>query len=116
MLRSTTRRWLEFLKYYDFGLSYHPGKANVVADALSWKSLQVSDLMVRELNLLEKFRDMSLACEITYSSIRLGMLRVTSKLLSKIREGQKSNLFLSARLESIVVRRKSGFSVELVEF
>jgi len=28
------RRWLEFLKDYDFHLSYHPGKANVVADAL----------------------------------------------------------------------------------
>ncbi|MCI94472.1 hypothetical protein A2U01_0115770, partial [Trifolium medium] len=25
------RRWLEFLKDYDFELSYHPGKANVVA-------------------------------------------------------------------------------------
>ena len=29
------RRWLEFLKDYDFALLYHPGKANVVADALS---------------------------------------------------------------------------------
>ena len=28
------QRWLEFLKDYDFGLNYHPGKANVVADAL----------------------------------------------------------------------------------
>nr|KYP69532.1 Transposon Ty3-I Gag-Pol polyprotein [Cajanus cajan] len=27
-------RWLEFLKDYDFDLSYHPGKANVVVDAL----------------------------------------------------------------------------------
>ncbi|MCI42348.1 hypothetical protein A2U01_0063585 [Trifolium medium] len=29
-------RWLEFLKDYDFKLSYHSGKANVVADALSY--------------------------------------------------------------------------------
>ena len=29
------RRWLEFLKDYDFELSYHPNKANVVADTLS---------------------------------------------------------------------------------
>ena len=35
------RRWLEFLKDYDFKLSYHPGKANVVADALSRKSLHM---------------------------------------------------------------------------
>src|SRR5262249_29161473 len=34
------RRWLEFLKDYDFAVSYHPGKANVVADALSRKKLR----------------------------------------------------------------------------
>ncbi|GAU42645.1 hypothetical protein TSUD_398500, partial [Trifolium subterraneum] len=38
-LNMRQRRWLEFLKDYDFELSYHPGKANVVADALSRKSL-----------------------------------------------------------------------------
>jgi len=29
---------MEFLKDYDFELHYHPGKANVVVDALSKKS------------------------------------------------------------------------------
>jgi hypothetical protein len=29
------RRWLELIKDYDFGINDHPGKANVVADALS---------------------------------------------------------------------------------
>ena len=29
---------MEFLEDYDFTLHYHPGKANVVADALSRKS------------------------------------------------------------------------------
>ena len=32
------RRWLELLKDYDCSTLYHPGKANVVADALSRKS------------------------------------------------------------------------------
>ncbi|KAK8586309.1 hypothetical protein V6N13_082120 [Hibiscus sabdariffa] len=32
------RRWMELLKYYDLVIDYHPGKANVVADALSQKS------------------------------------------------------------------------------
>nr|ABA97359.1 retrotransposon protein, putative, Ty3-gypsy subclass [Oryza sativa Japonica Group] len=32
------RRWLELINDYDMGIHYHPGKANVVADALSRKS------------------------------------------------------------------------------
>ena len=32
------RRWMEYLEDYDLILHYHIGKANVVADALSWKS------------------------------------------------------------------------------
>ncbi|XP_019242479.1 PREDICTED: uncharacterized protein LOC109222593 [Nicotiana attenuata] len=33
------RRWLELLKDYDVNILYHPGKANVVADALSRRSI-----------------------------------------------------------------------------
>ncbi|WVZ75123.1 LOW QUALITY PROTEIN: hypothetical protein U9M48_023210 [Paspalum notatum var. saurae] len=32
------RRWLELIKDYDLDIHYHPGKANVVADALSRKA------------------------------------------------------------------------------
>ena len=31
------RRWVELLNDYECETRYHPGKANVVADALSWK-------------------------------------------------------------------------------
>jgi hypothetical protein len=31
------RRWLELIKDYDLEVHYHPGKANVVVDALSHK-------------------------------------------------------------------------------
>jgi hypothetical protein len=31
------RRWLELIKDYDVGIIYHPGKANIVVDALSHK-------------------------------------------------------------------------------
>ena len=37
-LNMRQRRWMEYLEAYDFTLHYHPGKANVVADALSQKS------------------------------------------------------------------------------
>lgn len=34
------QRWLELLKDYDIDILYHPGKANVIADALSRKILE----------------------------------------------------------------------------
>ena len=49
------RRWLEFLKDYNFELSYLPGNANVVADMLSKKVLHMSVVMVREFDLIKQF-------------------------------------------------------------
>ena len=47
-LNSRQRRWMETLEDYDFALHYHPGKANVVADALSRKNVgQLSSLELR---------------------------------------------------------------------
>ena len=31
-------KWMEYLENYDFTLHYHPGKVNVMADALNRKS------------------------------------------------------------------------------
>ena len=48
------RRWMEFLEDYDFTLHYHPGKANVVVDALSRKSQGVlASIASREWRMLE---------------------------------------------------------------
>jgi hypothetical protein len=37
-LNMRQQRWLELIKDYDLEIHYHPGKANVVADALSHKA------------------------------------------------------------------------------
>ena len=53
-LNMRQRRWMEFLEDYDFTLHYHPGKANVVADALSRKSRGVlASIASREWRMLE---------------------------------------------------------------
>jgi hypothetical protein len=36
-LNMQQRRWVELIKDYDCIIDYHPGKANVVMDALSHK-------------------------------------------------------------------------------
>ena len=53
-LNMRQRRWMEFLEDYDFTLHYHPGKANVVADALSRKSRgALASIASREWRMLE---------------------------------------------------------------
>nr|GEX36569.1 reverse transcriptase domain-containing protein [Tanacetum cinerariifolium] len=47
-LNMRQRRWLELLSEYDYEIRYHPGKANVVADVLSWKE-RIKPIRVRAL-------------------------------------------------------------------
>ncbi|GJV01052.1 putative reverse transcriptase domain-containing protein [Tanacetum coccineum] len=44
------RRWIELFSDYDCEIRYHPGKANVVADAISWKE-RVKPKRVRDMNM-----------------------------------------------------------------
>ncbi|XP_019460092.1 PREDICTED: uncharacterized protein LOC109359853 [Lupinus angustifolius] len=69
------RRWIEFLKDYDFDLQYHPGKANEVVDALSRKSLHMSTMMVREMELIEEFRNLSFTVQVKPKNLTLDLLR-----------------------------------------
>ena len=77
------RRWLDLVKDYDCEILYHPGKANVVADALSRRGL----------DRLSYLRQMApeLASELTRANIELvtsGLANISlgSSLLERISE------------------------------
>ncbi|KAK4406374.1 Retrovirus-related Pol polyprotein from transposon.6 [Sesamum angolense] len=59
------RRWIELLKDYDCTIDYHPGKVNVVADALSRKSSNtLANLGNHNQTLLLEMRSMNTKLEV----------------------------------------------------
>jgi hypothetical protein len=80
------RRWLELIKDYDLGINYHPGKANVVADALSGRS-HVSQLVVDSMlfQLCEEFDKLNLRIVANTEAMKM---EVGSNLLQEFQKGQ----------------------------
>jgi hypothetical protein len=77
---------LGLIKNYDLGINYHPGKANVVADALSRIS-HLNMLATRELLLefYEEFKKLNLGW---VSNTEVIAMEVDSTLEHDIRKGQ----------------------------
>ncbi|XP_071913986.1 uncharacterized protein [Coffea arabica] len=92
------RRWVEFLEDYDCTINYHPGKANVVADALSRKA-QLASSMVREWSLLED------VCE---WKPRLEPKKVIFEILSQATCSQLSSLVLLVSVSLVEVQGLYG--------
>jgi hypothetical protein len=81
------RRWLELIKDYDLEIHYHPGKANVIVDALSRRSYCHSLSM--EVVPSELHQEMGELClEIIPKGI-LNELRVQYDVMDRIRRAQK---------------------------
>ena len=77
---------MEFLEDYDFTLHYHPGKANVVADALSRKSREaLTSIASREWQMLETVGQSRLQ-NLEQAQGKLGSLVATPSLLSRVIE------------------------------
>ena len=80
------RRWMEFLEDYDFTLHYHPGKENVVADALSRTSRGVlASTASWEWRMLEAVGQFGLQYN-EQEQGTLGSLVATLSLLSRVIE------------------------------
>ena len=81
------RRWLELIKDYDLEILYHPGKANVVADALSRKrSYGVAAILTSQKAILDELRKLDVEVLTESVEARLASLRLQPTLLDRIRE------------------------------
>jgi hypothetical protein len=102
------RRWLELIKDYDLGIDYHPGKANVVADASSRRS-HVSQLVMDSMpfELCEEFDKLNLMIMANTEAMEM---EVGSTLLQEIRRGQLEDEKVQEIKRNIKEEKSPGFS------
>ena len=85
-LNMRQRRWIELLKDYDCIIQYHPGKANVVANALSKKSVgSLAAIRGCQRQLLEYLRSLQLHIRVLDSRALVENFRVQPNLVGKIK-------------------------------
>jgi hypothetical protein len=99
---------LELIKDYDLGINYLPGKANVVADALSCRS-HVSQLVVDSmpLELCEEFDKLNLRI---VANTEATEIEVGSDLLQEIQKGQVEDKMIQEIKRNIREEKSPGFS------
>jgi len=99
---------LELIKDYDLEVHYHPGKANVVADALSRKRYD---------NSFKKGPESEKLCE-ELKHLNLGIVanvmevEVTPTLEHEIRKGQLEDEKLKEIAENVVIGKAPGFTID----
>jgi hypothetical protein len=98
---------LELIKDYDLGINNHPGKANVVADALC-RRFHVSQLVVNSMpfELCEEFDKLNLRIVVNTEAMEI---EVGSNLLQEIQRGQQEDEKIQEIKHNINEKKSPGF-------
>nr|GFA32830.1 retrotransposon protein, putative, Ty3-gypsy subclass [Tanacetum cinerariifolium] len=111
-LNMRQRRWLELLKDYDVNIQYHPGKANVVADALSRKNsgtmacLKIQPEIIKDLELME------VELVVHGSEGYIASLKIEPNLIFQIKEAQKEDGEIWSVVQNIKKGKQEEFRVD----
>jgi hypothetical protein len=100
-------RWLELIKDYDLGINYHPGKTNVVEDALSRKKYcNATFARMMQPELQREIEHLNLGM-VNQSKVRM---EVELTLEAEIQEGQLEDAKLKEIRQLIQDNKTSDFS------
>ena len=106
------RRWMELLKDYDCTIDYHPGKANVVADALSRKSTgSLAYMQAIQLPLMIELRELGVELGVHVSRALFSSFQLRSILVDQILEAQLEDPYLMSMRKKVKEGGQSDFAV-----
>ncbi|KAL4030361.1 hypothetical protein IC575_008597 [Cucumis melo] len=110
-LNMRQRRWLELVKDYDCEILYNPGKANVVADALSRKVAHSAALITKQTPLLRDFERAEIAVSVGEVTAQLAQLSVQPTLRQKIIAAQLNDPYLAEKRRMVETGQGEDFSI-----
>jgi hypothetical protein len=111
-LNMRQRRWLELIKDYDCSINYHPGKANIVADALSRKSSGFSAaLLTTQKEIINDLERMGIEVVMGHSGAYLASLSVQPTLIERIKLLQSGDSQLVKIMDEVRSGKKPLFNI-----
>ena len=103
-------RWIKLLKYYNCIIQYHPRKTNVVADALSRKSIgSLAAIRGCQRQLLGDLRSLQVHIRVLDLGALVANFRVQPDLVGRIKALQKNDLNLVQLMEEVKNGSKPDF-------
>ncbi|GFZ03498.1 hypothetical protein Acr_16g0001220 [Actinidia rufa] len=112
-LNMRQRRWLELIKDYDVLIQYHPGKANVVADALSRKStVNLACLVTSQVPLLDELERAEIEVVASDTNTMLTTMIAQPTLVEIVKRRQPEDPYLWKVYEEMLVNPKPDFTLQ----